>query len=87
MNEPYRARLLASAEQGGEVSDLITRLRRLSGQNPVARIVLTPDDWPEIERMISVSELRIVAKQNLRGMIVLDSADKKLMLACLEELQ
>ncbi len=37
--------------------------------------------------MISVSELRIVAKQNLRGMIVLDSADKKLMLACLEELQ
>ncbi len=69
------------------MTDLVTRLRRLSGQNPVARLVLTPDDWPEIERMISVSELRIVAKQNLRSMIVLDSADKKLMLACLEELQ
>ena len=69
------------------MTDLVTRLQRLSGQNPVARLVLTPDDWPEIERMISVSELRIVAKQNLRSMIVLDSADKKLMLACLEELQ
>ncbi len=69
------------------MTDLVTRLRRLSGENPVARVILLPEDWPEIERMISVSELRIVAKQNLRSMIVLDSADKKLMLACLEELQ
>lgn len=69
------------------MTDLLTRLQRLSGENPVARVILLPEDWPEIERMISVSELRIVAKQNLRSMIVLDSADKKLMLACLEELQ
>ncbi len=69
------------------MTDLVTRLQRLSGPNPVARVILLPEDWPEIERMISVSELRIVAKQNLRSMIVLDSADKKLMLACLEELQ
>jgi len=68
------------------VTDLITRLQRLSGDNPVSRVILLPEDWPEVEKLISVSELRLTAKRNLRGMIVRDSADKKLMLACLEEL-
>jgi len=35
------------------MTDLLTRLQRLSGDNPVARIVLTPDDWPEIEELIA----------------------------------
>ena len=37
---------------GGQVADLITRLQRLSGPNPVARVILLPEDWPEIERLL-----------------------------------
>ena len=85
--ERAEARIADAPAVKAMCADLLTRLQRLSGENPVARVILLPEDWPEIERMISVSELRIVAKQNLRSMIVLDSADKKLMLACLEELQ
>ena len=34
------------------MTDLVTRLQRLSGENPVARVILLPEDWPEIERLI-----------------------------------
>lgn len=32
---------------------LLTRLQRLSGDNPVARVILLPEDWPEIEELIA----------------------------------
>jgi len=35
------------------MTDLVTRLQRLSGSNPVARVILLPEDWPEIERLIA----------------------------------
>ena len=38
------------------MSDLITRLRRLSGPNPVQSVKLTPEDWPEIERIMKDAE-------------------------------
>ena len=34
------------------MTDLVTRLQRLSGSNPVARVILLPEDWPEIERLL-----------------------------------
>lgn len=35
------------------MTDLLTRLQRLSGENPVARVILLPEDWPEIEELIA----------------------------------
>ena len=35
------------------MTDLLTRLQRLSGENPVARVILLPEDWPEIERLVT----------------------------------
>ncbi len=35
------------------MTDLVTRLQRLSGPNPVARVILLPEDWPEIEELIA----------------------------------
>lgn len=35
------------------MTDLVTRLQRLSGSNPVARVILLPEDWPEIERLVT----------------------------------
>ena len=32
---------------------MLTRLQRLSGENPVARVILLPEDWPEIEELIA----------------------------------
>lgn len=37
------------------MTDLVTRLQRLSGPNPVARVILLPEDWPEIERLIDAA--------------------------------
>ena len=34
------------------MTDLVTRLQRLEGANPVARVILLPEDWPEIERLL-----------------------------------
>jgi len=34
------------------MTDLVTRLQRLSGDNPVAFVKLLPEDWPEIERLL-----------------------------------
>ena len=38
------------------MTDLVTRLQRLSGSNPVAFVKLVPEDWPEIERLIAAAE-------------------------------
>lgn len=38
------------------MTDLVTRLQRLSGSNPVARVILLPEDWPEIERIMKDAE-------------------------------
>lgn len=35
---------------------LTTRLQRLSGPNPVQSVKLTPEDWPEIERIMKDAE-------------------------------
>ena len=37
------------------MTDLVTRLQRLSGDNPVARVILLPEDWPEIEELIAAA--------------------------------
>jgi hypothetical protein len=34
------------------MTDLIKRLYRLAGDNPVQSVKLKPEDWPEIERLI-----------------------------------
>ena len=34
------------------MTDLVTRLQRVSGEDPVARVILLPEDWPEIERLL-----------------------------------
>ncbi len=38
------------------MTDLITRLQRLSGDNPVAFVKLTADDWPDIAELIADAE-------------------------------
>ncbi len=38
------------------MTELVTRLQRLSGPNPVARVILLPEDWPEIERIMKDAE-------------------------------
>ena len=46
-----RSKLVASP-WWWSMTDLVTRLQRLSGSNPVARVILLPEDWPEIERLL-----------------------------------
>lgn len=37
-------------------ADLIKRLRMLAPPNPVARLVLTGDDWAEVSRLVADAE-------------------------------
>ena len=45
--------VIAKSPWWWSMTDLVTRLQRLSGPNPVARVILLPEDWPEIEELIA----------------------------------
>lgn len=51
--ERAEARIADAPAVKAMCADLLTRLQRLSGENPVARVILLPEDWPEIEELIA----------------------------------